>query len=236
MPERQSKIELPPWINFYRKHPLDTIPEEERDGIRHVFDVLDSLNRYLGSFQNAVELLEFAKTKYSENTGKAVGDTMRERHEFAMRQHKESLKYWEWQLIAARDAAMTVYHFGTALTIVKSQNGRYPTLRANVNANRIKEAVAAFSSAFPRSHRIRHAVGHIANSQANVEKAQSHQVQGLIAICCLDDDRNFWMTFKADSASVAETLILRIHSTTSDKLRKIAEIATSAFEVGPDFV
>jgi hypothetical protein len=234
MPEGQLKIELPPRIQFYRKHPFDRIPVLERDGIRHVFDLLDSLNLYLSSFQSAVALLEFAKTKHSENTGNAIGDTMRERHEFARKQHKELSKLWEWQLIAARDATMTVYHFGTALTAVKSQSARYPTLRANVNAKRIKEAVTAFSNAFPRSRRIRHAIGHIADSQVTVEKARSHQVQGMIAICCLND-RDFWMTFKADSAPAAETLVLGIHSTTSDKLCEIAEIATSAFEVGSDF-
>src|SRR5262245_13588954 len=219
-------------IDFYLKHPIDSLPIQEREGIGHVLGLLEILETHLTIFRNAVELLEYAKSRRSEvqaQMNRAEGATMRERHEVAMKAHGQSQKYLHWQFIAARDAAMTVYHFGIILHAIRSQLGRYPTLLAAVNTKKIKEAYTRFLHAFPRAELIRHCIAHTADTQADAQEIVNNRVGGMFASCCMRSDDVLWMTFKARSASTPEVLTIAISSATTDRLRKIVEITESAF-------
>jgi hypothetical protein len=125
------------------------------------------------------------------------GATMRERHNETRAFVKQRRTYLQWQLIAARDAPMTIYHFGTALAALRRQVGRYPTLCAVVDTDKLKKAHGTFSHNFPRAERIRHAIGHTAETRDSMEEANKHKISGISASCSLGKNQALWMTFKA---------------------------------------
>ena len=72
-----------------------------------------------------------------------------------------------WCFIAAKDGAMTVYHFGQTLDLIRGGLGDCPTLRAMIDTDVLKEVDKRFKRKFPFYERLRHAVAH----QSIVSKA-----------------------------------------------------------------
>ena len=68
----------------------------------------------------------------------------------------------QWPMLAARDGAMSVYHFGVAMEGIKKSLPSYPTIDAGVDKKQIRIATNLFRKYFPRPEAIRHVVAHSA--------------------------------------------------------------------------
>ncbi len=66
----------------------------------------------------------------------------------------------DWLFLAARDGAMSIRNFGTALAKVRDLIGRIPAWLLLVYTNALKEAEKEFHASFPFAHKMRHSVAH----------------------------------------------------------------------------
>jgi hypothetical protein len=77
--------------------------------------------------------------------------------------------------MAARDGAMTVYHFSGVIDAIKKSQKNTPTLRALVDGKRIRAAGRQFKVHFPQFEQIRHAIAHDAEFAATPELKRKHR-------------------------------------------------------------
>lgn len=82
----------------------------------------------------------------------------------------------EWREMAARDAAINVYHLCSALNHLRSLNA--PSLRKRIDGNALKEAHNVTRGKFPDFVAIRDAVGHIADFAKNPGSLRKHAING----------------------------------------------------------
>lgn len=65
-----------------------------------------------------------------------------------------------WMLMAARDGAMTIYHYGMSVQAIDALLKQCPALEALVDQDALKQSRKLFSESFPSFALIRHAVAH----------------------------------------------------------------------------
>lgn len=120
----------------------NNMPEEER-GTAHLFShALSDLQRYITDFAAAISLMDIPVPEPKPNSD-------------------DHTTIIQWHFIAARDGAMSVYHFGKTLHALHSSYGSLlPTLWKAVDTNQFKIAWRLFDSQFPHIDLIRHAVAH----------------------------------------------------------------------------
>jgi hypothetical protein len=131
----------------------------------HIITVLGELGLYERDVLLAVYLYE-----YSDQAAREITDLA-------------TLEYslWTtggWQSMAARDGALTIYHFGRAIEGLKNSLRFCDALGALVDHRKIKNAGKLFEAAFPDSIAIRNAVAHIADFSQTLDKKTSHAVKG----------------------------------------------------------
>jgi hypothetical protein len=128
------------------------LPQAERDDAHRFSSGLHDLSRWVGSFEAAVALFESAA---------ALLGPVRER-EKAVGVGKEEGTVLEWQHIAARDGAMSIYHFGKMFEASRASIGKMPTVLAKHDKMLSRQARKLFEQHFPNFLDIRHAVAHSA--------------------------------------------------------------------------
>lgn len=142
-----------------------SIPAEEMPSFLHIQTLLAELGVYERHLLLAVYLYE-----YGDQAAREITD-------FA----KLELALWTtggWQSIAARDGAMTIYHFGCAIDGIKNSLPASPTLNAKIDRRKLKDAGNIFESSFPGYLALRHVVAHVADFSQTLEKKTSHAVKG----------------------------------------------------------
>lgn len=143
----------------------DDISAEEMPSFLHVQTLLAELGLYERHLLLAVYLYE-----YSDHAAREITD-------FA----KLEWALWTtdgWQSIAARDGAMTIYHFGCSIDGIKNSLPTTPTLNAKIDRQALKNASNIFRSSFPGYLALRHVVAHVADFSQTLEKKASHAVKG----------------------------------------------------------
>jgi hypothetical protein len=81
-------------------------------------------------------------------------------------------KLSSWQMISARDGAMTIYHFGKVMIGIKSSIKHCPTINNSVDRAKLKSSGRLFNALFPKHEAVRHAVAH-SGELANTSEAVS---------------------------------------------------------------
>ncbi len=76
--------------------------------------------------------------------------------------------YFRQAYVPARDGAMTIYHFGTALARIRNGVGLSPSLRDRVYSDELKEAQKLFDRLFPHYVRLRHGVAHFSDELGKI--------------------------------------------------------------------
>ena len=149
------------------------IPPEEMPAFLHAVELLASLARFDREFRNAVLLFD-ASFQENQELVRAV-----ERGQLDFRTLDLATDTLSaWQAIAARDGALTIYHFGNTIEAVRKSLHACPTLDRLVDHARLKHASAEFRKEFPRYEAIRHVVGHAADFAASPKKKDTHSVKG----------------------------------------------------------
>lgn len=128
-------------------------PEEEQPEIRHVEGLLFGINRFVQDFGAAASLFEFCRAHSSQLPA-------------------------PWMLVAARDGAMSIYHFGKSLEAIRAGFGRCPTYRKAVEHTKLKQGSKDFEAAFPGFIKLRHAIAHNAELGETKEKAAANAAKG----------------------------------------------------------
>ncbi|MGP0093936.1 MAG: hypothetical protein ACLPKB_28935 [Xanthobacteraceae bacterium] len=203
---------------------LRDVPRQEWESVSHLERVLDSLDYFVGSFRAAVALFDFSHAQV--------------RH--AIESQKERIiipkDIREWQFIAARDGAMSIYHIGKVLKEINPILNTCPTIRARTNHDLLRITRKKFLSLFPRFESIRHTSAHAAEYIADM--TGKHAITGpvshsiiragpgaKITIAGVLNDREFLSTFEGKLQSY------EISDRTIAKLTKITQEFYSAFPI-----
>jgi hypothetical protein len=79
-------------------------------------------------------------------------------------------EYFEYRMIAARDGALAVFHFGCCLEAIKKQLPRSNSLSAVVEIVKIRDIATRFSALFPHVDHVRHGIAHAGQVFESPEK------------------------------------------------------------------
>jgi hypothetical protein len=83
-----------------------------------------------------------------------------------------------WQKMAARDGALTIYHFGKTIDAIWQSLPSCPALMTLVNESALRQASKEFRTNFPRYEAIRHVIGHTAEFSATPAQKEAHSIKG----------------------------------------------------------
>jgi hypothetical protein len=108
-------------------------------------------------FQRSIELFEFLK--HVENpSSAAIG-----------------MAFYKYGEIAARDAALSLYHFGCSLNAMRKQIPASASHAGKVDALKVRNARKQFQSDFPHIDNVRHGVAHAGELYETPEKMKANQ-------------------------------------------------------------
>jgi hypothetical protein len=122
------------------------------------------LDRYVADFESSLNLFDFCHDKLLPTP------------EGPQKHGLTRLR--DWQLIAARDGAMTIFHFGMTMKGVKKSLDNLPLTRAMVSKPTLASARDNFRKFFPRFEALRHSVAHAGEKSTSRELLNKHAVRG----------------------------------------------------------
>ena len=135
----------------------------EQDAQQHLLNLLSELGTLERNFRLAVYLYDYCRAAFQETP--------------PFRNDQPNI--WEiffgWQLMAARDGALTIYHFGRTLEAISEGIGSVQELCKRTDTKAISNIIRIFKGAFPNWIKSRHSVAHQGDS-ASVEKRTQHSV------------------------------------------------------------
>ncbi|MEE3502375.1 hypothetical protein [Acidiphilium acidophilum] len=140
-------------------------PAEEQDYIPVVNDNLYLLGSILNNFVSAVRLYQFANSV--SNTSKQY------RHSLRPPIHPDT-EISDWRFIAARDGAMTLYHFSEVMQMLRNVRSRSRTLYDNLDLEIYKSANRKMQSLIPNLEKLRHGVAHVTKKTSSKEAMTEH--------------------------------------------------------------
>lgn len=118
------------------------IPEPEAELVSKVQRYLEELARYARTFTAAAEMLSFAHQKTSAHEQQHKGDTSAlgvERHNLLA----------EWQAIAVREGAMTLFHYADVMNSINGSLRDCPTLGGSIDQQQLSGIGERFKLSFP---------------------------------------------------------------------------------------
>jgi hypothetical protein len=144
-------------------------PEEQWTAWRLSTFGLRGLLVYCRGFQVALSLFDFSDARIEAMKG--------------LDQVELSLPLREWQFLAGRDGAITIFHFGKAMgQIRKVIFESCPVLASRLDRKAFKSVVGSFDKAFPKWEAIRHAVAHHAELRIDPLITEEHYVRGPLSV------------------------------------------------------
>ena len=197
---------------------LDLLPPGERDAAWNLNSSINGLAAYVSDFQAALELFDFSQ--------------------FFRRRNFVNQQFSKWQFLAARDGAMTMYHFSRVLIHSGKSFRECPSLLDLIDRSLLREPRRRFETQFPNVVRVRHSVAHTAEMtettkardgnafSGSIDRApliKAENVKGLMITNSLSN-REFTTTYEGDIISY------EISSATLDTLSSIAREFYQAFE------
>lgn len=168
--------QLRPYPNFK----AEDLPEEERDEADSIRSNIGWLHDRATSFWAARMLFQnCAERQFLDPAGGTI--------------------YHEWQLCAARDAVMSIYHYGRTLEGIDDALGVCPTLREMIDGTGKRAARKQFEKRFPSFIALRNALAHSAERTKTLKASRRHgrvskrtiQLSPDIAIGLSEDAKSF---------------------------------------------
>lgn len=130
------------------------LPEAEAGALSRIQRHLDALAQHARTFTAAAEMLSFAQQRAEPHEAKFQGDNS------VLGVERRGLLS-EWQMIAVREGAMTLFHFAEAMSDIAASLGECPTLSASIDQMRLDKAKERFRLSFPGFK----ALGDVANNR-----------------------------------------------------------------------
>ena len=168
-----------------------------------VHSLLALLPSLISRFEHALSLLDFLDS--SIEMAKSEGLPLQAR-----------TYYHDWQMVAARDAAVTLNNFQDALRSIRGIAVGCRSL--TVDQEELRKAESVLDEALPHLKAVRHAVGHVADSMTKDE----HRPEGLL-IGALLDGRTLMVARDKGYVEV------RLDTSTADCLNSITDLAYRSF-------
>ncbi len=159
------------------------VPVPEQPAFEHIVHLLQHLDIHTVNFWMALQLYDACEGQindfFQEMIRAATTSGKLDRSKLDAKGMNDRFSiFGGWQEIATRDAAMSIYHFGSILDGIKSSLSACPTLCAMVDHKNLRIAIGSLKSAFPNYKAIRHVVGHSADFSQSIAKRQQHSRKG----------------------------------------------------------
>jgi hypothetical protein len=139
------------------KIPLDGLDEEQRKFAGNLHLALIQMNSFVNDFTDDLKLFDHCERNFR------FGDP---------------LTFTKWQLVAARDGSMNIFHFRKAIIGAGSSLAKCPPLFERADKGKMKECNKFFRTHFPDYERIRDSVGHAADNSVHPDKNAKHKIKG----------------------------------------------------------
>lgn len=229
----------------------EDVPEIAVGGLPHnemaagyaLVNTLQELSSYTDAFAASVLLFEHAGAlevaahhayKAAEKERRAPGSTWRGERGIADEHRDNSRLYREWQLLAARDAVMTLWNFGEAIIGITDLLADMHTLKAMIGGpEAIKPVIVLYNKAFSKIGRLRNAVAHAAENTASPRAMKGHASKGKLAAAKINNPNKIPIFIKGDLSG--HTLIYshsgkeRSLEVSADSLAKMVEVRTAVY-------
>jgi len=180
------------------------IPTSDRWNLDPTFrGEIDELEAYVNDFASALTLFDHCQAELKLK-------------------HSTLSPYFKWQFIAARDGAISIYHFGKTYEKLRAIIKGNPAMFSRVDEANLKESGKLLRALFPKFEAVRHAVAH-AGDLDEVQNAASipGRVKTLIMRNVLSGNE-FQNTFDVEIQSYS------ISQESLYGLNKVAEILVSS--------
>lgn len=129
--------------------------------------ILRSLSEQSAAFSSALDLFDHAaelSLPYEQQLGVAMSHASVEELRASAKMKRQILavldRFRGWQLVAVRDGAMTIYHFGQAMAAARTSAFKCKKLAEIIDRPKMKEAGKLFAQTFPNDVKVRNALGH----------------------------------------------------------------------------
>jgi hypothetical protein len=139
-------------------------PKDQRDCCRSVVRQIDQLTKYTLHFENAVQLFSFSESRLNKITPNLNQEQRKTQWD----------TFFGWQLIAGRDAAMTLHHIDIVTDAIVKGVRLCSHIKEGIDLVHLDKIQPLFSKHFPRATRMRNAVGHSAGSFSNPRKTEAN--------------------------------------------------------------
>lgn len=154
--------------------PMNQLPPDQREASLHAHRLLNNLVTYERNLLAAVLLVDCCEREWSYLASLYASKVTKGVVTLGMDVETVS----EWMSMAARDGAMSIYHFGNTLAAVWQVAKSVPVLATNIDFDTIRLANREFREAFPRYEAIRHTVSHAADFQRSGKEYRKHARSG----------------------------------------------------------
>ena len=118
------------------------LPEPEAEAVSRIQRNLDELARYARTFTAAAEMLSFAQQKAGAHEEQHKADSS------ALGVERRNLLA-EWQAIAVREGAMTLFHYSEVMSNIAASLRECPTLAASIDQAQLRSIGERFKQSFP---------------------------------------------------------------------------------------
>ena len=162
-----DEYDSPPTFNWFK------YPEEEREHVSLINTDVRLLDLHTSTFNDAVALTEHChQLRHQKSLDEMTMEDMPIRRQFA-----------NWQMLASRDAAFSIYHFRASLISSRDQLKLAPSLKEKVDTKGLEAAYKRFCEEFPLAKDLRNTVGHWADMIfSNKEKKKHYADNGPVII------------------------------------------------------
>lgn len=144
---------------------FEVLPEAEQSSAWLIHDAVVHIDRNVREFHDALALVEF---------------TEQERTKPSLSAEQSMRLGMGWPLLAARDAAMTIYHIHVAVTGIWETRYGCPTFWGMADESALRKAGKVLSSQFPNLLKLRDCIAHVNDRTRTLKKHADHAFSGII--------------------------------------------------------
>lgn len=149
---------------------FEALPEAERGHCDAAIGCTNALTSYIDTFELTLTLFE----RGSENLQRALA--MRPLEDRARSRERDISS--NWRLVAAKDCAMTTYHFCYALIGLEDNLKAAPKMQSLIDPDALDRAKNFFDETFPTYKKMRHGLAHGEEKHRSVYEKERHMFQG----------------------------------------------------------
>ena len=147
---------------------------DDLEEVRHLYMLLAMIGVSEWQFCQALALLEWCRASSAPSTAPTFPLPPPPKAPII---ESQWITRRSWELMAAREGALTIYHFGQGLAAIAPAVRKCSFIADRVDHAALRRARKSFKAAFPSHDAIRHVVGHTVDFSATLEERDRHSVR-----------------------------------------------------------